>query len=224
MLELVRPQRHWRALDVATGGGHTALALAPHVREVIASDITAEMLEAAGRFLRGRGVTNVTVCDADSMSLPFGAAQFDLVTCRIAPHHFPDCAKFVSEMARVLRPGGVAAMIDNVVPEEPEAARLINEIERLRDPSHHWAYPPGEWIALFEGAGFVVEHAELFRKLRDFDNWLGRMGVTEPLQSELHGMLVAAPGVAGEYFAPETDGGRVRFHLTEVLIVARRPE
>src|SRR5215470_18044322 len=66
MLELVAPQPQWRALDVATGGGHTALAFAPHVREVVASDLTPEMLAAAERFIRDQGATNVAFEQADA--------------------------------------------------------------------------------------------------------------------------------------------------------------
>jgi ubiquinone/menaquinone biosynthesis C-methylase UbiE len=223
LIEWVRPEGHWRALDVATGGGHTALALAPHVREVVAADVTVEMLAAAERHLREQGVSNVTFCEADAMNLPFGPAEFDLVTCRVAPHHFPDCARFVTEMARVLRAGGVAGMIDNVVPEDPEASKYINELEKLRDPSHHWAYPRSEWNAFFERAGFAIERSETFRKARDYDTWAGMMGVTEPLRSRLRGLIVTAPGAAGEALSPEPDGERIRFQLTEVLIVARRP-
>lgn len=223
LIECVEPEAHWRALDVATGGGHTALALSSLVREVVAADITSEMLEAAERYVREKGAGNITFCEGDAMNLPFHAGEFDLVTCRVAPHHFPDCGRFVSETARVLRPGGVAAMIDNVVPDDATAAKYINDLERLRDPSHHWAYPRGEWVALFEGAGFRVDRAELFRKERDFDTWSAMMGVTEPLRSKLRGLLVTAPGAAGEALSPEADGERLRFHLTEVLIVARRP-
>lgn len=223
LVEWVRPEGHWRALDVATGGGHTALALAPHVREVVAADVTVEMLEAAERHVRERGAGNVTFCEADAMNLPFGPSEFDLVTCRVAPHHFPDCAKFVTEMCRVLRPGGLAGMIDNIVPDDPGAAKYINDLEKLRDPSHHWAYPRAEWNAFFERAGFVIERSETFRKARDFDTWAGMMGVTEPLRSRLRGLIVTAPGVAGEALSPEPEGERIRFHLTEVLIVARRP-
>ena len=149
LLALVDPQPGWRALDIATGGGHTALAVAPRVGEVVATDLTAEMLAAAERFIRGQGVENVTFREADAMALPFGDAEFDLVTCRIAPHHFPDCAQFVREAARVLRPGGVAAMVDNVVPDDLGAARHINAIEKLRDPSHNWAYTAADWLSFF---------------------------------------------------------------------------
>ena len=98
LVALVDPRPEWRALDIATGGGHTALALAPRVREVVATDLTAEMLAAAERFIRGQGAANVTFREADAMALPFGDAEFDLVTCRIAPHHFPDAAQFVREI------------------------------------------------------------------------------------------------------------------------------
>jgi SAM-dependent methyltransferase len=222
MLELVRPQRGWRALDVATGGGHTALALAPRVAEVVATDITAEMLQAAEQFIRGRGIANVSFSEADAMELPFGDASFDLVTCRIAPHHFSDCARFAREAARVLRPGGVAAMVDNIVPENVEAAAFINEIEKLRDPSHHRAYSSREWIEFWTGAGLGVEHTETFRKALDFDRWAGRMGVGEPLRTRLSEMLRAAPGEAAEALALESVDERLRFHLSEVLIVARK--
>ena len=100
LVAVLQPQPHWRVLDVATGGGHTALALAPHVREVVATDLTTEMLAAAERHIVGQGVANVSFREADATALPFGDAEFDLVTCRIAPHHFPDCAAFVREKLR----------------------------------------------------------------------------------------------------------------------------
>src|SRR3972149_2395216 len=118
LVALVQPQPQWRALDIATGGGHTALAFAPHVREVVATDLTREMLLAAEAFIRARGSANVSFRQADAAALPFGDSEFDLVTCRVAPHHFPDCARFVREMAHVLRLGGVAVMVDNVVPDD----------------------------------------------------------------------------------------------------------
>src|SRR5258706_16328885 len=88
LLELTAPQPEWRALDIATGGGHPALALAPRVRAVVATDLTPEMLAAVERYIQSKGVANVSFRPADAMSLPFETAEFDLVTCRIAPHHF----------------------------------------------------------------------------------------------------------------------------------------
>ena len=222
LVSVVQPQPNWRVLDVATGGGHTALALAPHVGEVMATDITGEMLAAAERFIRGKGVENVTLREADAMALPFAEGEFDLVTCRIAPHHFPDCARFVREAARVLRSGGVATVIDNIVPADLPAARHINAIEQLRDPSHNWAYTQADWLGFFAAAGLAVTHNEVFRKARDFDFWTGMMSVDEKTKDQLRVLILQAPASALAALAPEAAGGKVRFYLTEVFVVGRK--
>ncbi len=234
MIELVDPQPGWRALDIATGGGHTALAFAPRVREVVAADLTAEMLAAAEAFARGKGAANVTFREADATALPFADGEFDLVTCRLAPHHFPDCAQFVREMARVLRrpepasgrPGGIAAMIDNVAPGDAAAARHINALEKLRDPSHNWMYSPGEWEAFFTAAGFKVTHLELFRKAMDFERHCDRMNVPPHIRLQLRAMLRHAPAPAAEALSPifsaDPRHGPIKFYLGEVLIIGQR--
>jgi len=223
LLDLVAPQSGWRALDVATGGGHTALAVAPRVREVLATDLTPEMLAAAERFIRAKGAANVEFRLADAMSLPFAHGEFDLVTCRIAPHHFPDCAQFVREAARVLRPGGVFALVDNVVPENIVAARHINALENLRDPSHNWAYTAADWLGFFAAAGLETTHSETFRKTRDFDYWSDMQGVDGKRRAQLRVMLLQAPAAAREALAPEMVGGALKFQLTEVLLIAKSP-
>ena len=223
LLSVVDPQPGWRVLDVATGGGHTALALAPHVREVVATDLTAAMLVAAEHFIRGQGVDNVTYREADATALPFASGAFDLVTCRIAPHHFPDCARFVREAARVLRPGGLAAVIDNIVPAEVLAARHINAIEQLRDPSHVWAYTQADWLDFFAAAGLLVTHTEVFRKVRDFDFWTGMMSVPEKTKDQLRVLILQAPQAARSALAPEEAGGKLKLYLTEVFVVASKP-
>jgi ubiquinone/menaquinone biosynthesis C-methylase UbiE len=222
LVAVVEPQPGWRVLDIATGGGHTALAVAPHVREVVATDLTAAMLAAAERFIRGKGVHNVTFREADATALPFGRAEFDLVTCRIAPHHFPDCAQFVREVARVLVPGGTAMVIDNVVPDDPAAARHINAVEKLRDPSHNWAHTQADWLDFFALAGLAVTHRESFRKLRDFDYWTGMMAVDAHTKAQLRVLIEQAPAAARAALAPEVVGDKLRLYLTEVLIVGQK--
>jgi ubiquinone/menaquinone biosynthesis C-methylase UbiE len=223
LLALVPFQPTWRALDVATGGGHTALAVAPHVATVVATDLTAEMLVAAERFITAQGVTNVTFREADATALPFDAASFDLVTCRIAPHHFPDCALFVREVARVLVPGGVAVVIDNTVPGDPLAARHINAFEKLRDPSHHWAHTAADWLDFFAAAGLAVDHQETFRKVRDFDYWTGMMSVSPAVKDQLRVLLRQAPAAARAALAPEVVGDKLKFYLSEIMLIAHKP-
>jgi SAM-dependent methyltransferase len=181
------------------------------------------MLAAAEAFIRGRGVQNVGFREADATALPFGDGEFDLVTCRIAPHHFPGCAQFVREAARVLRPGGLAAVIDNIVPENALAARHINAVEKLRDPSHVWAYSQADWLDFFAAAGLEVTHTETFRKLRDFDFWTGMIGVDEKTRLQLRVLIEQAPAPALAALAPEIQGEKLKLYLTEVFVVARKP-
>lgn len=223
LLEVVNPQPHWRALDVATGGGHTALALAPRVAEVVASDLTPEMLTAAEAFIRGKGHTNVAFREADATALPFTTAEFDLVTCRIAPHHFPDCAQFVREVARVLKPGGIAAVIDNITPPDVKAAKHINAFEKLRDPSHVWEYSAPEWEAFFLATGLTLQLVEKYTKPMDFEGYCDRMAVPMPTRLQLRAMLRHAPTAAYTALNPHFSGdpltGSLTFHLGEILII-----
>ena len=90
LVELTEPKPHWRVLDVATGAGHTALAFAPHVAKVTATDITKEMLAETRKLAKARGLSNVKTLSAGAEDLPFPDASFDLVVCRLAAHHFDD--------------------------------------------------------------------------------------------------------------------------------------
>ncbi|MBV8695158.1 MAG: class I SAM-dependent methyltransferase, partial [Ktedonobacteraceae bacterium] len=105
LIELGEWHSHQQALDIATGGGHTALAVAPHIAQVTVTDLTPIMLEKARAFLLSQGVPNAQFQVADAEQLPFPAASFDRVTCRIAAHHFPNVGQAVQEVARVLKQG-----------------------------------------------------------------------------------------------------------------------
>ncbi len=107
MVELAGATPETRMLDIATGGGHVARAFAPHVGSIVASDLTPEMLAHTKAAFDDWGLANVSVAVADAEDLPFDDASFDLVTCRIAPHHFPHIDAFVGEVFRVLVPGGI---------------------------------------------------------------------------------------------------------------------
>jgi ubiquinone/menaquinone biosynthesis C-methylase UbiE len=175
-------QQH--ALDVATGGGHTALAVAPHVAQVTVTDLTPRMLEQARAFLISKGVANAQFQVADAEQLPFAAASFDRVTCRIAPHHFPDIAKAVQEVARVLKPGGLFLLIDCMAPSDPELDTFDNTVEKWRDPSHGRSCTTEEWRTFFNQAGLQIEHQEFFRKAYDYDDWTKRSQL--PLQEKIN--------------------------------------
>src|SRR5258708_9333919 len=84
LIELGEWNEQQHALDVATGGGHTALAVAPHVAQVTVTDLTPRMLEQARAFLISKEVANAQFQVADAEPLPFADASFDHPTFRIA--------------------------------------------------------------------------------------------------------------------------------------------
>ena len=106
IIELAAPQQSWRALDVATGAGHMAAALAPRVASIVASDITGPMLAEAAKLAASRNLTNMTTAKAEAGALPFPDESFDLVVCQFGIMFFPDKVQANAEARRVLRSGG----------------------------------------------------------------------------------------------------------------------
>jgi ubiquinone/menaquinone biosynthesis C-methylase UbiE len=166
VVELAGPQRDWLVLDVATGTGHTAFALAGRVRAVIGIDLTAEMLAESKRLGAARGICNVTLGLADVHALPFPSETFHLITCRRAAHHFSRIGEALSEMRRVLRPGGRLVIDDRSVPEDDFVDACMNRLDRYHDESHVREYRPSEWRQLLEDHGFAVEAIEGYVKHR----------------------------------------------------------
>src|SRR5581483_7781176 len=179
-------------LDVATGGGHTAFALAPYAAEVVALDLTRPMLEVAQQEALARGLNNIRYLEGDAQALPCEDASFDVVACRQAPHHFPKVDEAVREWARVLRPGGKLLLVDSTSPEEAEAQALLHEIEVLRDPSHVRNHRISEWTAFLRQAGFTVGTAREWSLYLDIPSWTQRMRTPPDAVATIERLMRAA--------------------------------
>jgi|SRR5579884_466348 len=221
-VELAAPRPGDRLLDIATGGGHVALAFAPLVAAVVASDLTPEMLAQAERFLAAHGIANASFRQADAEQLPFPDACFDIVTCRIAPHHFPHPERFVAEVARVLKPEGRFLLEDSTVPEG-DAGVFFNAFERGRDPSHVRSLTIGQWTDLLRASGFAVRAVETFRKRHDFAEWTARSRLPAAERPRLAATMLAASPELQTEFAVERDGDRlIAFTDAKTLFLAVR--
>lgn len=211
-----------RVLDVATGGGHTALAFSGLGTRVVAFDLTPPMLEAARQFTTGRGATLDFVA-GDVEALPFRPGAFDVVTCRIAPHHFANVGAAVRQIAWVLRPGGSFLVQDILGHDDPAAAAFITEVERRRDPSHVRAYRAREWAAFLRGAGLTVMAETTVTKVRPWAEWTGRMRMTEAALRDLERFVHAAPAACREAFGfTLSEGGIESFTDRMILLRADR--
>ncbi|WP_432823716.1 class I SAM-dependent methyltransferase [Trichloromonas sp.] len=220
-VNLLKPTSEDIMLDVACGGGHTALHFAPLVRSVVASDLTMLMLKKAQEYISDEGgVDNVTFREADAEDLPFPSGSFTLLTCRIAPHHFPDVPRALREFHRVLRrQGGRMVIIDTLLPDEPEIAEFYQTMEKMRDPTHVRAHSRQEWIQMIEEAGFHVEATKTFNKTHDFPVWAKRAGLTREGVKTLARYFIDSPAKVHDYFQIETFAGEVESYTDQKLLL-----
>ncbi|PKQ37812.1 MAG: SAM-dependent methyltransferase [Actinobacteria bacterium HGW-Actinobacteria-1] len=222
LVELTRAQPQWVALDVATGGGHTAIAVAPLVAGMVALDLTPEMLDAARGLAAERGVAGIEFVLGDAEALPFPDASFDLVTCRIAAHHFPNVQRFVDEVARVLRPGGRFVLQDQCVPENAASATFVNMFERLRDPSHNRALSAEAWIEVVGRAGLGVDEVARFEKRMVLEEWTRMQSCTPETVASLRELLAEASDGVLAWMSPEGSGADQSFVIRQVVIGAEK--
>ena len=224
LIELGEWNPQLQALDIATGGGHTALAVAPLVAQVTVTDLTPRMLEKARDFILAQGVTNALFQVADAEQLPFSSESFDRVTCRIAPHHFPDISQFVQEVARVLQPGGIFLLIDCTAPSDQELDTFDNTIEKWRDPSHGRSCTAEEWQALLKEAGLSIEHLEFFRKTHEYDDWTARSQMPLDEKARLSQYILDSNERIQIYFeiVRKPDGQLTNFTNDFILLKSRK--
>jgi hypothetical protein len=189
LVEWCEPGPGVKVLDVATGGGHVA------------------------RRLREGGCTVVTVDPAPGMKadvvapadhLPFEDGSFDVVTCRIAAHHFPDIRAAVTEMTRVSN--SLIVIEDNIFRGEN-----VEEAERLRDPTHVRCYSEDEWKELVIAVGFEVEQVEHFDRRQSIDTWLERVDTPPDAAARIRELL-----------AERTEDGMLAFDT--IVLKARRSQ
>ena len=188
LVDIVGPKADWHVLDIGTGTGHTALAFAPYVREVVGLDLTEEMLGEARKLAEERNVDNVMFQIADVHQLPHELDEsFNLVTCRRAAHHFSDIDLALVEMARTLRPGGMFLIDDRSVPEDDWVDETMHRLDCLHDESHVRQYRASRWIELLENAGLSIELVEPYTKHRPVSALTDR--VSPENVGEIHSIL-----------------------------------
>ncbi|MEX2221750.1 MAG: class I SAM-dependent methyltransferase [Candidatus Rokuibacteriota bacterium] len=210
-----------RVLDIATGGGHTALAFSRFTASVVAADLTLPMLRAAREFVAAQSATPDTIrfLAADVEDLPFRGGTFGVVTCRIAAHHFPALLPVLREVARILRAGGSFLVQDILGHDDEDASAFIREVERRRDPSHVRAFRQLEWTAFLRAAGLTVIDEAIMSKRRDWADWTSRMRMTPAARADLERFVLAAPARCREAFDFAVENGRIVSFSDRMLLL-----
>jgi ubiquinone/menaquinone biosynthesis C-methylase UbiE len=223
-LECVDLPERSMVLDVATGGGHTGLHLAGLAHDVTLADISAEMLKRAEELAAQRGL-EVATRQHPAENLPYSGESFDLVTCRVAAHHFSSPESFVRESTRVLKHGGWFVLIDGTVADdEPEAEAWAHTVEKLRDPSHARFLTPRNWVAISESNGLRVTRHWLWSKLQPDLNWYFQTADTpSDNRKQVIELIDNARESTREIFRIETRDGKSTWWWQMLTLVARKP-
>lgn len=227
VVELAQPKPEDVALDIATGAGHVAMALAPHVARVIAFDMTEDMLREARQSAAARGLANLETRKGTAEHLPFADATFDVITVRHAPHHFADLPGAVREMARVAKPGARVVVVDSYAPEDAALDRQWNRMEKLRDPSHVRNYRPDEWRAMMLDAGLHITFEELGHctengRPMNFADWTRRMNTPPGAVEELRHLFRNASPALAEVLRVQVTGEEIGFCVPQITLAAVR--
>ncbi len=199
----LRPRR---ALDLGCGGGHVSFQAAPHVGEMVAYDLSADMLTAVTAEAARRGLQNLRTQQGSVEQLPFKDASFDFVATRYSAHHWRNVRAGLVEARRVLAPGGRAVFADSVSPGMPLLDTHLQAIELLRDPSHVRSYSVPEWLEMLRAAGFTPGEPKLRRLRLEFSTWITRMATPETNVRAIRALQASMPRNVAAHFALEPDG------------------
>lgn len=214
---LARTHKFGRAIDLGCGGGHVGFALAPHVGEIVAYDLSEAMLAAVAQEAKARGISNLVTRQGAVEALPFADASFDFVATRYSAHHWHDVPRALSEARRVLKPGGRALFMDVVAPEAPLLDTFLQTVELLHDPSHVRDYSVREWTAMLRSAGFTPSEPVCRRVHLDFASWAQRMQTPKLQADAILALMAQMPTEIGAHFAIGPDGS---FTIDTMSVVA----
>ena len=222
LLELTRSFPTDVCLDVGTGTGHTAAALAPRVKKVYGLD-PAEGMMAAARAAYGH-LDNLEFVSGTSEETGFENDMFDLITARHTLHHHPSMPKTLAELGRVLKPGGRLIIVDEVTPDASVEA-WYHALEVARDPTHGRAYLMEAWRVFIEEAGleWVVGDAHTVYTL-DVESWMTRMKPTlEAAEAVRKLFREADEGARALFNIVYQNDAAVTFDMPMALILAVKP-
>lgn len=218
----------WRALDVACGPGTFSRALARRMRFVTCLDLTPALLhrarEAVGEVSAASSTASAFTC-GDGNRMPFADDSFDLAICGYSIHHMLYPGRVISELERVVRPGGRIALVDMVI-RDTAHREMHTRIERTRDPSHCETLTEAELRGMLTGASLHVRASELVERTRNFDQWMKAMKVppgtaayTETRRLLMESMKDDTAGMRPR-ISPE---GQLEYSLPSLYIVADKP-
>lgn len=195
-----------KLLDMGCGAGHASFIAAAQVKEVVAYDLSAQMLDVVNEAALTRNISNLTTQQGYAEALPFDDGAFDVVISRYSAHHWHDVGKALREVKRVLKPGGTVIFMDVMSPGHAVLDIWLQTVEALRDTSHVRNYSSGEWLGLFNDAGLITQNLLCDRLNLEFSSWIARMRTPAVLADAIRAYQISASEEVQRYFELQGDG------------------
>lgn len=209
-----------RLLDMGCGAGHASFVAAAQVKEVVAYDLSEQMLAVVRDAAHTRGLSNLTTQQGYAEVLPFDDSSFDVVISRYSAHHWHDVGRALREVKRVLKPGGTVIFMDVMSPGHPVLDIWLQTVEALRDTSHVRNYSSGEWLSMLNEAGLVSQNLLCDRLHLEFSSWVARMRTPAVLAEAIRAYQQSASDEVQRYFELQKEGS---FSSDIVMLEAVRP-
>lgn len=237
-LSLAQPAADAHVLDVAAGPGTLALLAAPDVRRVSALDFSPGMIDRLRHDAAARGLTNVEAVVGDGQALPYADASFDAAFSMFGLIFFPDRARGLRELLRVLRPGA-RALVGSWAPMDPASPPVILfELFREALTDSPPTFPrlpltdPASMRQELGEAGFEEIQVSLvaheFAAPSPLAFWQGQVEANVLFAGVLHGMSAAARDQVSERvlhgLRANLGDGEVRYLQTAIFGIGARPE
>lgn len=208
-----------RVLDLGCGAGHVSFHVAPLVREVVAYDLSQQMLDVVAGAAVDRGLSNIITANGAAERLPFADGEFDFVFSRYSAHHWSDLGQALREVRRVLKPGGVAAFVDVLSPGSALFDTYLQSVEVLRDTSHVRDYSAAEWLRQVSEAGLHVRSTTRQRLRLEYSSWVERMRTPDVMRAAIRQLQQSMGNEVREYFEIDADGS---FSTDVIVLMAER--
>jgi ubiquinone/menaquinone biosynthesis C-methylase UbiE len=166
VVEFARAQSGETVAEIGAGTASFLALFSGVAGRLIAVDLTLAML------LETRSRNDIELIQADGARLPLASESIDLVTSAQAFHHIFEPVPVLKEMRRVAGRGGRVLVVDQIAPENFEAAAMMNKMEILRDPSHAVSRPPSAFRIMVRAAGLEILDEKIVESPSRVSKWM----------------------------------------------------
>jgi len=219
VVELLKPASGSHILDLATGHGDTAMALAEAGCLVTAVDSSSKAVEKCKEIAQEKHLSGVTAQVMDAEQLSFQDKKFDGVTCRLATHHFNNVPLVLEQIAAVLKENAPVIIGDRLAPEDTELADFLALIGKLRDCTFTRIFTLKEWKKLLSDHGLKVVDYNITKDTIDATRWLERSPLSDEEKQRIHQAFIDSSPKMKEYFCSIFDKGKIISYTDDKILI-----